>query len=231
MNAVAVIVLALAGVTQGTDPDPSVVAGRRALDHWWRYPWYDAASDGIRRVEIDSPKDPGDGPELPEISTPWLQTAAWIVLAILLVGLAYYLVRAYLLRERSGGESAGHGDEASQTQRRIEALNGPTALGDLLAAAERHYRDGRYREAIICLFGHELVELDKRQLIRLAKGKTNRQYLRELGPRRALQQLVGRTVVAFEDVFFGNRPIDRARFESCWLRLTEFDALVREMVG
>ncbi len=225
MNVVVVIVLALAGVTQGTDPDPSVAAGRKALDHWRRYPWYDAASDGIRRVEIDPPED-----SRPKISTPWLQTAAWIVLAILLVGVAYYLVRAYLLRERSGGKSAGHGDEAAQTQRRIEALNGPTALGDLLAAAELHYRDGRYREAIICLFGHELVELDKRQLIRLAKGKTNRQYLRELGPRRALQQLVGRTVIVFEDVFFGNRPIDRARFESCWLRLAEFDTLVHETV-
>jgi len=222
MNALAVCMLALAGAMQGSDPEPSVAAGRKALDHWRRYPWYDSASDGIRRVKVDSQ------PESQEVPTPWLQTAAWIVLAILLVGLAYYLVQAYLLRERSGEASAGQGDDAAHTQRRIEALAGPAALGDLLAAAEQHYREGQYREAVICLFGHELLELDKRQLIRLAKGKTNRQYLRELDPRRALQRLVGQTMIVFEDVFFGNRPIGRARFESCWLRLAEFEALVRE---
>ena len=35
-------------------------------------------------------------------------------------------------------------------------------------------------------------------------------------------------MVAFEDVFFGNYAIDRTRFESCWSRLDEFDALAAE---
>ena len=35
---------------------------------------------------------------------------------------------------------------------------------------------------MIYLFSHQLVQLDRHQIIRLAKGKTNRQYLREVGP-------------------------------------------------
>ena len=54
---------------------------------------------------------------------------------------------------------------------------------DLLAEARRHYQAGNYGAAIVYLFSFQLVQLDQRQIIRLAKGKTNRQYLREVGPR------------------------------------------------
>ena len=30
------------------------------------------------------------------------------------------------------------------------------------------------------------------------------------------------TMLAFEDVFFGNHPLERGRFESCWSRLDAF---------
>ena len=71
---------------------------------------------------------------------------------------------------------------------RIESLPFPVAAGrlDLLAEARRHYQAGNYGAAIVYLFSFQLVQLDKRQIIRLAKGKTNRQYLREVGPRTPL---------------------------------------------
>ena len=110
----------------------------------------------------------------------------------------------------------------------------PTAVrrkSNLLEEARRHYRDGDYGEAIIYLFSYQLVQLDKHQLIRLAKGKTNRQYVRELGPRVELGYLLTTTMQAFEDVFFGNHSIDRVRFESCWLRLEEFESLAGKAAG
>ena len=64
--------------------------------------------------------------------------------------------------------------------------------------------------------------------IRLTKGKTNRQYLREVGARISLRQLVEQTMIAFEDAFFGRHPLDQTRFESCWFRLGEFDKLNAE---
>jgi hypothetical protein len=96
---------------------------------------------------------------------------------------------------------------------------------DLLAEARRHYEAGNYGAAIVYLFSFQLVQLDRRQIIRLARGKTNRQYLREVGPRISLRKLVEQTMVAFEDVFFGNRQLRRDRFESCWARLEEFETL------
>ena len=68
--------------------------------------------------------------------------------------------------------------------------------------------------------------LDKGQFIRLTKGKTNRQYVRELGSRWPLRRLLEHTMVLFEEVFFGHHSIGRTQFESCWLRLDEFEALV-----
>jgi hypothetical protein len=35
-------------------------------------------------------------------------------------------------------------------------------------------------------------------------------------------------MIAFEDVFFGDHPLERARFESCWLRLGEFETLIAD---
>ena len=64
------------------------------------------------------------------------------------------------------------------------------------------WNEGRFGEAILCLFGYQLVELDKHQRIRLAKGKTNRQYLREMGSGGRLRRIVEQTMVAFEDFFF-----------------------------
>ncbi|MHC4179233.1 MAG: DUF4129 domain-containing protein [Planctomycetota bacterium] len=116
---------------------------------------------------------------------------------------------------------------------RIEALPFPVRSGrlDLLGETRRHYQKGDYRQAIIYLFSFQLVRLDRQQIIRLTKGKTNRQYLREVGPRSALGRLVEQTMVVFEDVFFGNRRLDRTRFESCWSRLDEFESLAAEGVG
>ena len=97
---------------------------------------------------------------------------------------------------------------------------------DLLAAARRHYAAGNLTRAIVCYFGYQLVELDRRQIIFLTQGKTNRQYLRELGQRTQLRQLVNQSMVVFEDAFFGHHAPPPERFEACWSRLAEFQKLV-----
>ncbi len=88
------------------------------------------------------------------------------------------------------------------------------------AAAER----GDYNRAIILLYSHQLLELDRSQIIHLTKGKTNRQYLREVRSRPGLAAMLSTTIVAFEDVFFGGHDLASGRFEECW-RLTQ------ELVG
>jgi hypothetical protein len=43
--------------------------------------------------------------------------------------------------------------------------------------------------------------------------------------------MLDRTMVAFEDVFFGRHPLERQRFESCWGRLDEFHRRLDEVWG
>ena len=215
--------------------DDAAEAGRKALDHWWGYPWYDSSSDGVQRIDVSPPPDYSWlfgwlrdlRLSLPETLLDWV---VWIALILLLCALVYLLVRAF--RRRAGGRATGGaGDEVAEDDaQRIESLPFPVdgSRLDLLEQARLRYEQGNYGQALVYLFSFQLVQLDKRQLIRLTKGKTNRQYLREMGPRWNLRRLVEQTMVAFEDFFFGNRAIDRGRFESCWSRLDEFRMLAGE---
>ena len=229
MNAVVLLLpLLLSGAT---DPDESVDAGREALNKTFgAYPWYNSSADNVRRIEIKEPVDWDWRFDIGGLMG-ILEVMAWIVIIVILAGIVFLLVRALLNREdrvATTGENASRPDEGDGA--RVEALPFPVRAGksDLLAEARRLYREGNYGQAIVYLFSYQLVQLDKQQVIRLTKGKTNRQYLREVGPRATLQGLIEQTMVTFEEAFFGNRAIDRVRFESCWTRLDEFETLVGE---
>ena len=70
-----------------------------------------------------------------------------------------------------------------------------------------------------------VAQLDKFAVIRLARGKTNRQYLRESGKAPPQRQLLEVTMHTFEDVFFGRRVLDRRGFEACWQHVSQFENL------
>jgi hypothetical protein len=223
--------------------DKAVETGREALNGKTRYPWYDREADSVRRIEVAPPaKD-----EIPDRDSRWsstknptttttgattggpsifasiLQGLGLALLVALLVLIAVLIARAALNHETSG-EGGGHVVETSRDVDRVENL--PFQLkrpaGDFLSEARRLYEAGQFSDAVIYLFSHQLVELDKHHLIRLSKGKTNRQYLRELRHRPALRGMLETTMIAFEDVFFGHHALDRERFEACWRMLDAF---------
>ncbi len=206
------------------DPQKAIDAGGQALRTSHHYPWYDRASDGLQRVEVRPPERPNYFPVSPALNF-LILFAALTVLTVFLAALVLLILRAMGLRKPriKRGEPLAVGEA-----QRIEALPYPVARGNLslLDQARTCYQAGNYAGAMIYLFSHQLVQLDRRQVIRLAKGKTNRQYLREVGQAETLRQLVGQTLVAFEDVFFGHHDIDRRRFEACWSRLPEFETLL-----
>ncbi len=212
------------------EPERAVDAGRGALSQRWRYPWYDAGTDGLQRIDVRDEVPPPDRSRR-RYAVPlgeMLQLLGWAGIAMLL-GLVVWLMLAAWRARR--GDAAGSRDRpgARAGPNHVEAIPlpaGSTGVG-LLDEARRLYELGDFNRAVVCLFAHQLLELDRMQIIRLARGKTNRQYMREVGRRPALRQLVEQTMVAFEDVFFGNRSIDRARFEACWNRLPDFDALAQ----
>ena len=119
--------------------------------------------------------------------------------------------------------------ESRRDADRVEALpfQVRSATSDFLAEAGRLYQAGKYSDAIIYLFSYELVELDRHHVIRLTKGKTNRQYIRETRSRPLLRSVLEGTMIAFEDAFFGNKVLSRETFERSWNRVNEFRGELR----
>jgi hypothetical protein len=195
-------------------------------------PWYDAKTDGVRRLDMKLQRQSS-------WNFPWmayvLKALGWFGVAVLVVLAGLILWRVFTYWRSSGEEpqAASALDEDADQVDRIEALPFRVARQptDLLDEARRQYENGHYNEAIVYLFSHQLVVLDKQHLIHLARGKTNRQLVREIGARRELRLLVEQTMVAFEDVFFGDHALGRARFEACWFDLERFDRLVKEAAG
>ncbi len=165
------------------------------------------------------------------IASTFVQGLMWLVLALVLCALVYMVIQAYLNRENSAAAKSTELDAAdSRTEtERVEALPfavRPTISG-LLDEARRNYEAGNYREAIIYFYSHVLVELDRAQLIRLERGKTNREYLREVNDRRPVRDVLEPTMVSFEDVFFGDHVLQREQFETCWQQLPDLERLLQ----
>lgn len=227
----------------GLDDQQAVQA---AHDRLSRAPWYDAETDRVRPTRLP-PRDPppkirnwewkpsttrGGSSRFAEV----VAVLVWIGLGLSLIVLVALFIRAFRQRasRRPGaiGLAARPGGVASEVDR-VEKL--PFAVrrpqSDLLGEARRHYEAGNYVEAIIYLFSYQLVHLDRHDLVRLAKGKTNRQYLREMKPHDGIVRIVSDTMLVFEDVFFGSRDLDRSRFEVCWSQLDQFHQDVQNVAA
>jgi len=240
--AIALVCLLWSGLTQPVAPADDadyVRVGKDALSAKSDLPWYDAESDGLDRVEVDpNPDDARRRSDWGTETTPnsarrttapkfvwtFMQVLAWVALGLLLLGLIWLLIWA---AQRIDSGKSGQGDEVTTVRiaaARLEDL--PVAVSpsehDLLAAARSCYEAGNFDQAIIFAYAYQLVELDRRHLVQLSKGKTNRQYLRELSQQPRLQAILRETMWAFEDVFFGHHSLSSSRFQMCWDRLDEF---------
>ena len=227
----------LASSAEPLSDDQAVAAGKDALSRVARFPWYDRSQDKVRRLQL-APRDAADSenrgskwtnnnattatPGGPgrrfSLFGPIFQWVGLTTLVLLLGVLAFLIAKAFLRDEVSESAVQRKVVEAARDIDRVEALplKGRLPAADFLAEARRLYEAGQFSEAIIYLFSHELLQLDNNHLIRLAKGKTNRQYLREVRQRPLIQSILESTMIAFEDAFFGKKALTRERFEQCW---------------
>ncbi|EKJ99174.1 hypothetical protein RBSH_05482 [Rhodopirellula baltica SH28] len=149
----------------------------------------------------------------------------WLMLAGLLVGIVSLL--AWVFANSDFDFTPGNVEQSlltgeqldRQTRQRMEHL--PEALRDTSvnprAQAERLMESGQYNEAVIYLYGHQLLLLDRVHWLRLARGKTNSRYVRETKRSQPdagnqLQQ----TVSAFERAYFGRHEISKDEFQRLW---------------
>ncbi|MEX0866341.1 MAG: hypothetical protein WD030_03215 [Pirellulales bacterium] len=214
--------------------EEAVESGREALQGMWGANWYDSAQDDLRRVAVRTPPPP---PQPSSGNWDWLGSlfysfgtlikwTAISLLVLVLAGIIYWMVRAYYWRDRrriSMTDDVTDFDPQAEIDR-VEAL--PVDIrrprGNLLDEARYFYEQAQYSEAIVYLYSYYLVQLDLKHYIRLARGKTNRQYLRELGGQTELRHLLENSMILFEDAFFGKRALSRAQFEFAWNRLDDF---------
>lgn len=138
-----------------------------------------------------------------------------IVLAIL-SGLIYVLMRWTREPKQEVVQKAA---PVAKTTNRVSEL--PIDVDqrpeDLFTSARKMADNGDFRTACIYLYSHLLLTLDERQWIRLARGKTNRQYLRELkkaGPPSGVPQLFSEAMSIFEQTLFGEHTLDRRGFDA-----------------
>jgi hypothetical protein len=237
--------LAIASTTSGAEPPPPdpVQSAKDALARGGKFPWYDRQQDDVRRLNIvprPGAEDRGDKWDSDATSTATtarttrqfgffgavLQWVGLTALVLLLGLLAYMIATAFMKEELSESLAVRKIVESRRDADRVEALpfHLRAAAGNFLAEARRLYEAEQYSQAIVFLFSHELVELDKHHVIRLAKGKTNRQYVRETRQRPTLRSTLETTMIAFEDAFFGRKQLAREAFERCWQRLDEFQS-------
>lgn len=210
------------------------------------FPWYDAAVDDSRDIPFpqrhlpksaDRNKIYNRSPSRSSSTTPaggtgtaaapaWgLSFIAWAGVAILIAGLCGLLLWAFFRLESQKLERA-KGTPAPRRSLADSIEHLPFQVdqnsGDFRDLARQAYSAGDFRLAMTWLFSHVLVTLDQRGLIRLKKGKTNRQYLNELKRHQPLAHFYQQVMIPFEATFFGDHDLSRADFESCWDGLDQF---------
>ncbi|MEN1678092.1 MAG: DUF4129 domain-containing protein [Planctomycetota bacterium] len=224
-----------------SDPETAVEAGRQALDAQWDLEWYDDEADAFEL--IDTRQRDYDWEWLSWIGDffTWLSSfnldfdfasllrlLAWLVILAVAAWLIYSIVKAYQRVELYSAEKVETEDDGRTHIERVEAL--PVAVerrvGDLLGEARRLRSAGDLTMAVVYLYSHQLVQLDRAGMIRLIKGKTNRQYLRELkraSPPETLATTLSDTMLLFERSFFGAHPPDEGKLDRCFAATEAFE--------
>ena len=216
--------------------DDAVATARDSLSKS-RFPWYDSSADDYRALPL--PRE-HDWDWLPERLTNWsvgagvrdaLTSFATVVMwtvfgALVAAGVA---VLVYHLVHRIPDASDERAERAAEiTLDQLESLPAPVRrCDDFLAEAERCVAAGDLQSAVVFLHSYHLLALDRAGCIALAKGKTNRRYLRELKdsqPRYA--PLLDASIVQFERAFFGKLDVAREAFEALWANRGLFRAMM-----
>ena len=216
------------------------------------YPWYDAESHSVKPLEIPAGEEsaskerdavpiakPTSNAQTPPATAATggaatggsasggTESMFGLILAGIILVVLVALVMTFLYIESQKSEQ--NVKQGRSRQQSIEQLpfDLDSSEGDFQTAAEAAYRNGDLRKAIIYLYSHVLVTLDQNGMIRLRKGKTNRQYLNEARRHKGIAEYFRQVMVPFESVFFGDHDMDADQFQQCWSGMNQFHASVK----
>lgn len=218
-------------------------------------PWFDSTQQELRSIElhddrIDSKNrdsrwllKPTTPPTPQSNSSPpssWTiaglgYVIGWLMLIFIVGGLVALLIyvlgnSGFDFRNAPPAQSVVEGralDE--QTKQRIAEL--PAELRDTTvsprAEMERLMGTGDFDRAIIFLYGHQLLMLDRIGWLRLSRWKTNNQYVRETQQSdRSVSDQLRDTVAAFERSYFGKHALGRLQFDELWQENLAMEATI-----
>ncbi len=139
--------------------------------------------------------------------------------AVFLAALIAFLVVLAILWSRRDFSAADRSAGGSSVGTAAQLANLPEGLrpgsGDPWAEALRRRAAGDLGGAIVCLFAYQLLRLDQMGLIRLAPGRTGRQYVQTIHDPEFVDTLEA-TLGLFEDVYYGRRLPTLEAFEAVW---------------
>ncbi len=219
------------------------------------YPWYDAdrdqlkplaskseafpKSDGRNEIELGKVKKatPKTPPTSPTVGNSWFDgfdiAPLFMAILVTVIVLAVAFLFYKFLDVESSTEDNGAARRKKLLSESIEQL--PFDLkegnGDFRSLAQQAYQSGDLRRAFIFLYSHVLVTLDQNERITLKKGKTNRQYLKEVWEDPKLSSYFKSVMLPFESAFFGDHDPAPDQFQRCWEGLENFHSHLGQPEG
>lgn len=220
---------------EGTPPsDPESVESVREALSARSFPWYDAPADDFRPVMPPAPAAPPASPsggqpmfDLARLSLQELgRLIIFILLATVLTGLILYVARTWQRRRHAEERATAAGPaRVTGSAARVESL--PEGLevdeSDPLEAARALRDRGDRARAVVLLFAHQLLLLDRLGRIRLSPGRTGRQLVRSIEDDE-IRGSLSRTLRLFEEVSYGHRDLDPDAFDALWAEAEALDA-------
>ena len=182
---------------------------------------------------------PGTGLFNTGLST--LNLLGWLTLGIVViagVALIFYALSRAEVQTKNIGKGSHRvlsgkiPDE--QTLERMKHLPKELRRTDvnLRSEAQRLMQNAQYDQAIILLFAHQLLLLDRYGMLRLNRGKTNRKYIRETRATNApVANCLESTVASFERSYFGRHKVTRNEFAETWRLNEQLETRLEETQG
>jgi len=232
-------IMILAFATLAVEADAGAGKAVRSVLTRGKFPWYDAKTDAAKPLwpmgmGLDNWFTRYFGwlkyLRLPRLGK--LLLGDLFVIGIVLLAATLFLV--LLLEAWRRYRPMLPGVEQAQTPflERRSAIEGlpagiPSNVTDPWAEAVHLRARGDYTGAVVYLFAHQLLTLDRLRLLRLVPGKTGRQLVQAIGDRQ-FRAWVEPCLRLFEAAYYGHHAPTAEDFEVVWSLANAFEHKVAE---
>ncbi len=230
--------------THSQQPDHGETGAQALKDG--KFPWYSSESNSVQSVEssnkqsaasanrnsiaVQPPRPTVNRSTITDLLHALYEKRIWLTIA-LIIAIAALSIWFYMRFKTTGPDRQnGRAQDRESMEDRIQELPFTLPQSSNLNFEERA-RDaadhGDYTEAMMLLFSFVLLSLDRKGIIRLHRGTTNRQYLRQIRSHDHLPTVYKKIMIPFEESFFGGHHIDQITFEQCWNQIESFRNILR----